>query len=100
METINRRRKAKGRWMKLRDHKLLVRYMEARDMSQARLGRYAECSRQFIHMLASGEKNTCTPAVARRIEEALDVLEGTLFEPKESPVARQGETHKRQKVAA
>ena len=70
--------------MKLRDRELLRRYMEDRDMSQARLGRYADCSRQFIHMLVAGDKGTCTPMVAKRIEEALGVLEGTLFEPKES----------------
>lgn len=70
--------------MKLRDRKLLKRYMDDRDMTQARLGRHADCSRQFIHMLVSGEKKTCTPMVAKRIEEALGVLEGTLFDPKES----------------
>ena len=74
--------------MKLRDHQLLVRYMEDRDMSQARLGRYAEVSRQFIHYLATGQKTTCTPAVAERIEEALGLLKGTLFEPKGSPQAQ------------
>lgn len=70
--------------MKLRDRKLLKRYMDDRDMTQARLGRHADCSRQFIHMLVSGEKKTCTPMVAERIEEALGVLKGTLFDPKES----------------
>lgn len=74
--------------MKLRDADLLRRYMEERDMSQARLGRYAECSRQFIYMLVSGQKTSCTPEVAKRIEEALGVLSGTLFDPKESPSTR------------
>lgn len=97
--TKARRRKARGRWMQLRDPDLLVRYMEDRDMSQARLGRYAECSRQFINKLTSGEKNTCTPAVANRIEEALGVLKGTLFMPHESPTARPMSTTCGQKAA-
>ncbi|MEE6273481.1 helix-turn-helix transcriptional regulator [Georgenia sp. MJ206] len=72
--------------MRLRDPKLLVGYMEMNDFTQARLARHAECSRQFIHMLVTGEKTTCTPAVGERIEEALRVLPGTLFVPKESTV--------------
>ncbi|UFU03474.1 helix-turn-helix transcriptional regulator [Ruania suaedae] len=74
--------------MKLRDAGLLAKYMEANDFTQARLGRYAGCSRQFIHMLVNGEKSTCTRPVGERIEEALRVLPGTLFVPNESPTAR------------
>lgn len=88
--------------MKLRDKQLLRNYLEHRDMTQARLARYAEVSRQFISQLLSEDdwgKNTCTPAVAERIEEALGLIPGTLFEPKESPTARQNDTTKRQKVA-
>lgn len=74
--------------MKLRDPELLAGYMQMNDFTQARLGRYAGVSRQFIHMLVTGEKKTCTPAVGARIEEALRVLPGTLFAPNESPHAR------------
>lgn len=81
MKPTARRRQAKGRWMKLRSTKLLVDYMEAGDFSQARLARYAGCSRQFISMLVKGERPTCTPHIARRVEEALRVLPGTLFVP-------------------
>ncbi|MDY6054376.1 helix-turn-helix transcriptional regulator [Micrococcus sp.] len=99
--TTARRRKAKGRWMQIRDHELLVRYMEDRGMSQARLGRYAETSRQFIHQLTTGEKRTCTPQVADRIEEALGLLKGTLFVPHESPTKGQSTpTGGRSKAAA
>lgn len=73
--------------MKLRDSELLVRYMAAKDFSQARLGRYAGVSRQFIHKLTSGETSTCSPQVGTLIEEALSVLPGTLFVPGESPQA-------------
>lgn len=82
--TKYRRRTSKGRWMQLRDRELLARYMEANDFTQARLGRYAGCSRQFIHMLVQGDKNTCTEKVGRRIEEGLRVLPGTLFAASES----------------
>ena len=86
--------------MRLKDADLLIRYMEAKDMTQARLGRYADCSRQFIHMLVNGQKNTCTPAVAARIEEALGLLKGTLFEPNESPHGGGSAIDRRQGVAA
>lgn len=86
--------------MKLRDHKMLAQYMEKHDMSQARLGRFAECSRQFIHMLVTGEKNTCTPAVANRIEEALGLIPGTLFDPKVSHAEKQEDTARKQKRVA
>ncbi|OFB37980.1 hypothetical protein BA059_16665 [Mycolicibacterium sp. (ex Dasyatis americana)] len=74
--------------MQLRDLDLLLDYMEDKDMTQARLGRHAECSRQFIHKLVSGQVRTCTPAVAQRIEEALGVLPKTLFVDRKSPTTR------------
>lgn len=76
--------------MRLRDIELLVGYMAREDMSQARLGRFADCSRQFVHMLITGERTTCTPEVAARIEEALGVLPSTLFAPSVSPVRGRG----------
>lgn len=71
--------------MRVKDRDLLTRYMKERDMSGARLGRFAGVSRQFIYKLMDGDKTSCTPTVAKRIEEALQVLEGTLFERNESP---------------
>ena len=67
--------------MRLRSTQLLADYMKAGDFSQARLARYVGCSRQFIHMLLAGERQTCTVAVGTRIEEAMRVLPGTLFAP-------------------
>lgn len=84
--------------MKLRDKQLLRDYLKHRDMSQARLARYAEVSRQFISQLVSDDdwgKNTCTPIVAQRIEEALDLIPGTLFEPKKSPTTEQKDNSRR-----
>lgn len=72
--------------MRLTNPQLMAEYMKLRDFSQARLGRYAGCSRQFIwKLLNDPETNTCTPEVGRRIEEALAVLPGTLFMPSMSP---------------
>lgn len=78
--------------MRLRDPKLLADYMAANDFSQARLARYAGCSRQFVHMLLTGQRSTCTRSVGERIEEAVRVLPGTLFVAHES-------THRRPLVA-
>lgn len=79
--------------MRLRSPKLLADYMAAGDFSQARLARYAGCSRQFIHLLVTGQRTTCTVEVARRVEEAMRVLPGTLFEASQS-------THRERSVVA
>jgi transcriptional regulator with XRE-family HTH domain len=88
MSTYQRRRKKRSRWMQLKDAGLLADYMKAQDFSQARLARYAECSRQFIWSLLNEERNTCTLEVGQRIEEALRVLPGTLFADSASPSGR------------
>lgn len=81
-----RKTTTRSRWMKLRDADLLVAHMKHRDFSQARLARAAGCSRQFIHLLVTAQKRSCTEKIARRIEQALDVPETTLFLRMESPV--------------
>jgi transcriptional regulator with XRE-family HTH domain len=86
--------------MKLRDRGLLTDYMKAGDFSQARLGRYANVSRQFINQLVTGTRTTCTPEVGKRIEEALRVLPGTLFVPNDPHAARSSSASRRTKVAA
>lgn len=80
MKPTTRRRRSRGRWMRLRDPQMLARYMEANDFSQARLARYAGCSRQFVHLLLKGERRTCTQPIGKRIEEAMKLLPGTLFD--------------------
>ncbi|HEY2086300.1 MAG TPA: helix-turn-helix transcriptional regulator [Mycobacterium sp.] len=70
--------------MRLRKRDLMRAYREQKGLSQAGLGRYATCSRQFIWQLESGERNTCTKDIAKLIEEALGLIPGTLFEPNES----------------
>lgn len=93
--TTKRRRRAKGRWMKLQNRDLLNQYIDHRGIKQADLARSAEVSRQFISALCTGKKATCTPAVADAIEERLGLLKGTLFEAKKSPVERQPSTNTR-----
>lgn len=95
MTTAIRRKRSRGIWMQVRDPELLVKYMDKQDFSQARLARYCGCSRQFIFMLVNGDRKTCTRQIGDLIEEALDVLPGTLFVGKKSPatttkVARRG----------
>ncbi len=74
--------------MRLRDPRLLKAYMMLAGINQSRLGRRAGCSRQFIHMLLTGEKRSCRVDVADRIEEAVRVRSGTLFTPAERSVER------------
>lgn len=95
-----KRRTSKGRWMKLRSADLLAKWMVEKDYSQARLARHAEVSRQFIHLLVTGQRTTCTDRVGRLIEEALGVVDGTLFDEQESPVRRHRVAPKGKDVAA
>jgi transcriptional regulator with XRE-family HTH domain len=81
--------------MRMRDPKLLVAYMEHADMSQARLARHADTKRQYIHMLANGQRRSCGPRIAKLIEEALGVLPGTLFMEQKSPTSKPSVTKKK-----
>ncbi len=85
--------------MRVRDADLLVKYMENADFSQARLARYVGCSRQFIHLLVTGQRTTCTKPMAELIEEALRVLPETLFVPNKSPATTTRVARKRTAAA-
>lgn len=65
--------------MRLASAATLRALMEQRDMSLGRLARYAGCSKGFISHLLSGRRNTCTPGLAERIAEALEVPLELLF---------------------
>ena len=69
--------------MQVRDVALLRRYIG--EQNQTRLAENAQCSRQFIHKLTTGQRTSCAESTARRIEETLRVLPGTLFVAKVSP---------------
>lgn len=67
--------------MKLQSAETLRALMRQKDFTMARLGRSADCSRQFIWQLLNGEKSTMKPITAVRIAEALDVPLELLFMP-------------------
>ncbi|TWS25393.1 helix-turn-helix transcriptional regulator [Tsukamurella sputi] len=65
--------------MKLTSIETLRALMRQRGFSMQRLARYAGCSKSFIGHLCSGRKTTCTPQLAVRIAEALDVPVDLIF---------------------
>jgi transcriptional regulator with XRE-family HTH domain len=65
--------------MRLQSADTLKALMKQRDFSMDRLARYSGCSKSFISHLTAGRKTTCTPKLATRIAEALEVPRGILF---------------------
>lgn len=65
--------------MQLSSPDLFRATMERRRFSMARLARYSGCSKSMIGHLATGQKKSCSPALASRISEALDVPRELLF---------------------
>lgn len=86
--------------MKLKDKDLLVAHMKHGDFTQARLARAAGCTRQFVQQLTSGGKTSCREITGSRIEEALDVLPGTLFLRQQSTVDRPSVARRKTQDAA
>lgn len=82
------KRYPKGTWMRLTSPEMLRATMDRRNFSMARLARYASCSKSMIGHLANGHKKTCTPDLAARISEALDVPTELLFVPSTSTPRR------------
>lgn len=85
---------SKGTWMKLANANTLRALMEQRGMGMGRLARYAGCSKGFISHLLSGRRSTCTPLLAERIAEALDVPLTVLFVPSVSSDGRHPDVRK------
>jgi predicted transcriptional regulator len=73
--------------VRLRDRGLLAKWMDFRDMSIRQLAKTTDVHPSMIGHLHSGYRSSCSAALAKRIEEALDCPRGTLFVPKVSPVA-------------
>jgi transcriptional regulator with XRE-family HTH domain len=65
--------------MRVQSGATLRALMDQKNFSTARLGRYTDCSKSFIHRLCTGEKRSCSPKLAERIAEALDVPIEILF---------------------
>lgn len=75
--------------MRLTSPDMLRATMERRSFSMSRLARYAGCSKSMVGHLVSGYKKTCTPELANRIAEALDVPTELLFVPTVSTQRRE-----------
>ena len=65
-------------------------YMEFRGETNVSLGRKADVSKAIVGHLRSGQRDTCTPKTARKIEKALNAPPGSLFVA-ELPHATRGE---------
>lgn len=86
--------------MRLRSPATLRALMEQYGFSLGRLARYADCSKGFISHLLSGRRSSCTPELAARIAEALNVPLEVIFDPNMSPTGMPSDKHKREKVPA
>lgn len=60
-----------GVYMQLSSPEALRAWMLHKGYSYADLGQMVGVSKQFIHKLATGQKNTCRPGTAARIEMVL-----------------------------
>lgn len=78
------KRYPKGTWMRLSSPEMLKATMRRRNFTMERLARYAGCSKSMIGHLCSGYKTSCTPELATKISEALDVETELLFVPRVS----------------
>lgn len=78
------RRYPKGTWMRLSSPDMLRATIERRGFTLSRLARYAGCSKSMVGHLVSGHKKSCTPELAERIAEALEVPTELLFVANES----------------
>lgn len=79
-----RKRWPKGTWMRLRSPATLQALMDQYGFSLGRLARYSGCSKGFISHLLAARRNSCTPELAERIAEALNIPLEVLFEPRVS----------------
>lgn len=92
------KRYPKGTWMKLRSPEILQAFMRQKDFSMSRLARYAGCSKSMVSHLSSGRKSSCTPELATRISEALDVPREALFDLR--PSADSGRSDRTERIAS
>lgn len=86
---VNRKRWPKGTWMRLKSGSLLRELMNTKRLSNAEVAMSAGVGRTFISALVNERRTSCTPAVAERIAERLEVPLEVLFAPKASAVSGQ-----------
>jgi len=84
-----RKRRPKGTWMRLHNGKLLRELMNTKHLSNAEVAMSAGVGRTFISALVNERRTSCTPKVAERIAERLEVPLEVLFAPKTSAVSGQ-----------
>lgn len=75
--------------MKLKSPAMLKQYMEYKHLTIRQLAVAAGISRSIVGHLCSGERSTCKPQTAGKIESALGCPPGLLFEPRSSNVSRE-----------
>lgn len=85
--------------MRLVSSDLLRAFLAERGMSHRRLARYAGCSHSFISHLTAGRSSTCTPDLAERIAEALEVPTTVLFAP-QSPGTNKHDDRRTRRMSA
>lgn len=99
-----RKRWPRGTWMRVTSKETLKALMVQRGFSLERMARYAACSKSMVGHLTTGHKKTCSPELAERIAEALDVPLELLFVPQvstqEGRIANTNDTQARSGAAA
>lgn len=95
-----RKRWPKGTWMRLNSSTVLRGLMDMKGLSNADVAAHAGVGRTFISALVNERKNSCTPRVAVRIAERLEVPLEVLFTPRASAVSGRNNHPQRKKVAA
>lgn len=88
----------KGTWMRLRSGSLLRELMNTKRLSNADVALHARVGRTFISALVNERRTSCTPRVAERIAERLEVPLEVLFAPRAS--AASGYNSKQRKASA
>lgn len=87
-------------WMLLKDRYQLIAFMTQRGLSVRELAHWSHCHPSTIGHLRTGHMKTCTPQLAARIEKALALEPGRLFEPKTLPSSSSVASNDRQGDAA
>jgi plasmid maintenance system antidote protein VapI len=82
-----RKRWPKGTWMRLKSGSLLRELMNTKRLSNADVAMSARVGRTFISALVNERRTSCTPVVAERIAERLEVPLEVLFVPRASAVS-------------
>lgn len=83
----HRKRWPKGTWMRLTSGMILRGLMDTKHLSNADVAAHARVGRTFISALVNERRTSCTPEVAERIAERLEVPLQVLFVPKASAIS-------------